>query len=97
MKTALLVGAVYLCVINLVAFVLCGWDKRKAQKGNWRTKEKTLLLSCALGGSPAFLLGMKLFHHKTQKPLFKFGVPAILILQLALVAFLIYYFFYPAL
>lgn len=39
---------------------------------------------CALGGSPAFLLGMALFHHKTRKPKFYVGVPLILVVQLAL-------------
>ena len=46
--------------------------------------ERRLLLFCALGGSPAFLLGMALFHHKTRKPKFYVGVPLILVVQLAL-------------
>jgi len=35
-----------------------------------------------IGGSVGALAGMKVFHHKTRKPKFKTGVPAILIIQL---------------
>ncbi len=41
---------------------------------------------CALGGSPAFLLGMALFRHKIRKPKFFVGVPLILAVQLVLLA-----------
>lgn len=71
----------YLAIINLAAFFICGWDKRLAKKQCRRVPEKTLLLFCALGGSPAFFIGMQVFHHKTRKPKFYLGVPAILLLQ----------------
>ena len=38
----------------------------------------------ALGGSPGALAGMRVFHHKTRHWYFKYGVPAMLLLQLAL-------------
>lgn len=79
----------YLLAANLAAFCLCGWDKRCARRGAWRIPERTLLLSALLGGSIGFLCGMKLFHHKTRKPKFKFGVPAILIAQLVLAGVLL--------
>ena len=70
--------------INLFSFGLCGWDKRAAKRGARRVPERRLLAVCALGGSPAFLLGMAFFHHKTRKPKFYVGVPLILAAQLAL-------------
>ena len=75
----------YLAVVNVAAFAVCGWDKHLAQKQYWRIPEKTLLLFCALGGSPAFLLGMRCFRHKTRKPKFYIGVPVILLLQVVAV------------
>lgn len=79
----------YALAVNAFAFCLCGWDKRCARRGAWRIPEHTLLLSAAVGGSVGFLWGMKVFHHKTRKPKFKFGVPAILLVQLLLAALLI--------
>ncbi len=74
---------VYLALMNLCAFVLCGADKGRAKKGAWRIPEETLLLTAALGGSLGLLLGMRLFHHKTRKKRFTVTVPLLLILQLA--------------
>ena len=68
--------------MSTLSFLLMGIDKCKARKEKWRISEKTLLLSAALGGSPGTLLGLLLFHHKTRKPRFSLGVPAILILQI---------------
>ncbi|MBM6917389.1 DUF1294 domain-containing protein [Intestinimonas butyriciproducens] len=73
----------WLLLINGTAFALCGVDKWKAVQGQWRVRERTLLLSAALGGSPGLLLAMLFFHHKTRHRKFTWGVPAILVLQIA--------------
>ena len=83
---------VYLLVVNLVLFAMMGIDKYKARKGLWRIRERTLFLTAILGGSVGGILGMKLFRHKTKHNSFKFGFPAILILQLAAAGYLIYQF-----
>ncbi|MBR4325829.1 MAG: DUF1294 domain-containing protein, partial [Bacteroidales bacterium] len=53
--------------------------------------EASLLLLAVLGGSPAALLAMHLFRHKTQHNKFRYGVPAILIAQVLLVVFVYKY------
>ena len=75
----------YLLTINLLTFVTYGIDKYKARHKHWRVREASLLLLAALGGSPAALLAMHLFRHKTQHNKFRYGVPAILIAQVLLV------------
>ena len=72
----------YLLLINAAAFSAMAIDKRRAQKGRRRISESTLLGLAILGGSPACLLAMYGFHHKTRKPKFYGGVPLILLLQL---------------
>ena len=79
----------YLLLINAAAFVLMLVDKVKAKKNRWRISERTLMLSAALGGSVGALLGMYTFRHKTRHIKFTLGVPAILLAQLALAAWLI--------
>ncbi len=81
----------YWLAVNIVTFVLYGLDKRKAQRSKWRIKESTLLLWAAAGGSIGALLGMKVWHHKTLHKKFKYGVPAILIAQIAIVGVVVYY------
>ena len=82
--------AVWLIAINLVTFAVYGADKRRARRGAWRVPEKTLFLLPLLGGSIGALLGMRVFRHKTKHWYFVWGVPAILLAQLALAAWLLY-------
>ena len=48
-----------------------------------------LFLLPLLGGSVGALLGMRVFHHKTKHWYFVWGVPAILLAQLALAVWLL--------
>lgn len=75
----------YLLSVNLLTFLAYGIDKWKAKHKRWRITETALLLLAALGGSPAALLAMRVFHHKTLHKKFRYGVPAILLVQVALV------------
>ena len=75
---------VWLAVINLLTFIVYGADKRRARKGKWRVPEKTLFLLPLLGGSIGALLGMRVFHHKKKHWYFVWGIPAILLAQIAL-------------
>ncbi len=81
----------YLLTINLLTFVTYGIDKYKARHKHWRVREASLLLLAVLGGSPAALLAMHLFRHKTQHNKFRYGVPGILIVQVLLVVFVYKY------
>jgi len=83
---------VYLLAVNLLAFLLMGADKRKAKRGAWRIPERTLFIAALLGGSPGAIAGMQVFRHKTKHWYFKFGMPAILILQLALIVYFSFFF-----
>ena len=82
---------IYWGAINIVTFFLYGIDKWKAKRSNWRIKESTLLWWAAAGGSIGALLGMKAWHHKTLHAKFKYGVPAILIAQIAVVGVILYF------
>ena len=75
---------IYLLIINLIGFLAMYLDKRKAKKGKWRTQEKTLFGICILGGGIGTIAGMYIFRHKTQKLAFTLGMPAILILEIAI-------------
>lgn len=76
-----------LVVINLLTFFLYGVDKWKARHQRWRIPEATLLGLAVLGGSIGAWLGMKVWHHKTMHKKFKYGVPAIIIVQLLMVGY----------
>ena len=78
----------YLLAINAVTFITYGIDKYKAKKAKWRIPEATLLLLAVLGGSIGAWMGMKVWHHKTMHKKFKYGIPAILLIQIALMAYL---------
>ena len=78
----------YLLAVNITSFLLYGIDKYKAKKGRWRISEATLLLMAVIGGSIGAWVGMRIWHHKTMHKKFKYGIPIIIILQVALVVYL---------
>ena len=57
----------YFITINIISFILYGYDKRMAIKGKRRISEYHLFVFAFFGGSIGSLLGMKVFHHKTKK------------------------------
>jgi len=74
----------YLIIINAIAFITYGMDKRKAKKHLWRTPEVTLIGLALMGGSVGAFLGMRLFHHKTNHIKFYVGVPAIFMIEIVI-------------
>ena len=84
---------IYLAAISLVSVVVCIYDKFAAKHAKkHRTRESTLLLLSAVGGSVAMLLCMLLIRHKTKHTKFMVGIPAIIVAQLALVATILFLF-----
>lgn len=88
-STALAFLLVYLAAINIITFAAFVIDKAKAVHKRWRIKESTLFGLALLGGSLGGIIGMKVARHKTRKPAFKYGLPAILLLDAAAIAYLI--------
>lgn len=75
----------YLILMNVAGFAMMGIDKRKAVKRLWRIPEYVFFVIAVIGGSIGSIVGMRFFHHKTRHWYFVFGMPLILILQIALV------------
>ena len=88
MKPVVIAAAAYLVVVNLIAFVVYGADKRRAKKDRRRVPEKTLFLLALIGGSVGAWAGMYTFRHKTRHWYFVWGIPAILLAQVVLAVWL---------
>ena len=84
-ETILLVS---LFLMNAAGFLVMFIDKQKARRGRWRIPERTLLLSAACFGALGGTLGMFYFRHKTRHWYFRWGMPAMLLVQLALLSWL---------
>jgi len=93
---------IFLICINVLTFLVYGIDKwrstsghllptgrKKVKQCNWRISEATLLILAVIGGSIGALLGMQVWHHKTMHKKFKYGLPLILLAQIALVYLII--------
>ena len=85
--------ALWVLFWSILDYVLMGIDKWKARRERWRVPEKTFFLVALLGGSLGAILGMYAFHHKPRHWYFKWGLPAILIAQIALGGWLYWHFF----
>ena len=76
---------IYLTAVNLLGAGVVALDKWKARRGRWRIPEKTLFLFCLLGGCPGVYGAMRLCRHKTLHRRFMWGIPAIFVLQMAVI------------
>ena len=75
----------YLAAISAVSIAVCIYDKFAAKHNpKHRTREATLLILSALGGSVAMLLCMLVIRHKTKHLKFMIGIPLIIALQVCL-------------
>ncbi len=76
----------YLIAISVISIIVCIYDKWAAKHATkHRTREATLLILSALGGSVAMFITMQLIRHKTKHLKFMVGIPAIIVLQIAAV------------
>ena len=80
----------YFASLNIIGLFLMGLDKHKAKKHLWRIPESTLFITAIIGGSIGCIIGMYAFRHKTRRWYFVYGMPAILVLQIALFIAVLY-------
>lgn len=79
----------YALIINAITYLLFGFDKRAAVRGDARIPEKTLLMASALGGSVGAVLAQRRFRHKTQKQPFKALLYSIVTVQMGVLGYLL--------
>ena len=81
---------VYLLIVSLVTLVLFIYDKLRAEQGrvDKRIPELVLLGLSLVGGAVGGIVGMRLMRHKTRKWYFSWGLPAMIVLQVALFLYL---------
>lgn len=78
-----------LLAYNALVAAVFAVDKALAKRGSRRVSERTLLGLAACFGALGAFGAMRVVRHKTQKPRFKFGVPLLLVGQVALGAWLV--------
>ena len=79
----------YILAINLVTLIVYGIDKYKAKNKLWRVSESVLIALAVAGGSLGALGAMYAFRHKTKHPKFTFGIPLIMLAQIAITILLV--------
>lgn len=77
----------YLIIINLIAFILYGIDKKRSIRKEYRISERVLLWMARLGGGIGCWLGIKIFRHKTKHTKFRIVVPLWMLIWMAAVVF----------
>ena len=77
-----------LIALNVISFILFGADNRKAKKDLYRISEKSLWISAVLFGAFGAFAGMRVFHHKTKKTKFRYGMPLLILIQMAALVYL---------
>lgn len=79
---------IFLGVLSLITFILYAADKNKAENGEWRISEATLLAFSFFGGAIGGYIAMQLVRHKTKRWYFHAVHIVGIIWQVALLVFL---------
>lgn len=80
----------YLFLLNLISYIIVWYDKKRSIKGRWRIPEKRLFFFALIGGALGIYLGMKAFRHKTLHLTFKYGIPSLIVINLAVIGIVLY-------
>ncbi len=75
--------------VSIASFFTYGYDKSIAGHNVTRVPEVVLHLLTAVGGTIGSFAGMRIFHHKTQKKSFQLVFWVIVIIQIAVIIFLL--------
>ena len=84
-----MIKLIYIIGINILSFILMGWDKYCAKKDYWRISESNLLGLAIIGGGLGAYIGMFTFRHKTKKDLFQKGLPITILLNIVLFIYIL--------
>ena len=89
----LVIACLWVIALSVISIVVCIYDKviSKRDRVELRIPEKVLLLLSALGGSLAMYITMQITHHKTKHLKFMIGIPAIMVVQIALIVLYFYF------
>ena len=87
---AILIAAAAIVLWNIIVFALYAIDKRRAVKNKFRISEATLLTCAFLMGGIGAFLGMRMLRHKTQHWQFKLLVPLAVIINIAIIVFVVW-------
>ena len=87
-RAALLLGS-WMLLAGTWLFVLMAVDKRHARAARRRIPERTLLAWAAGGGAPLGLVAMAVLRHKTRHARFRYGLPALAALWLAVLLWIV--------
>ncbi len=77
----------YLISINILTFIIFGFDKLQAIRNSRRISENNLFIFVILGGHIGAILAMIIFNHKIRKSKFVWGIPILFLLEFLLVKF----------
>lgn len=87
-RLPMIVIGIYLAA-SLLTYLAYLFDKRSAQRGDWRTQESTLHLMSLLGGWPGALLAQRILRHKSTKPAFRVVFWATVVINVLGLAFVV--------
>jgi uncharacterized membrane protein YsdA (DUF1294 family) len=76
---------IYLAAVNVIALIMCVYDKRAAIKKQRRISEKALFTISIVGGAAGMLAGMLLVRHKTKHWQFMVFVPLLIVVHVVII------------
>ncbi len=85
----LLILLIYFISMNVFSFILLFSDYRKTKRGEGRISEWAIWLAAFLGGAWGMSMAVKAFQHKTGCRTYRYGLPVLAIIQIAVVIYFV--------
>lgn len=82
---------IYYAIVAVISMVITIHDKNSARRGRWRVSEAMLMGIGLIGGALPMFMTMKLIRHKTKHMKFMLGLPAEIILHIAVLIAAVYF------
>ena len=74
----------YFIAVSVIGAVVCVYDKLAAARSWKRVPERTLFFWALIGGGSGVYATMLIIRHKTLHHIFMLGIPAVMVLQAAI-------------
>ncbi|MDD3304225.1 MAG: DUF1294 domain-containing protein [Clostridia bacterium] len=81
----------YVLLINLIAFLTMLYDKKQAEKHDYRISEKALFILALLLGGIGIYAGIYVFRHKTRHKKFTIGIPIVILINIISLYYIVSY------
>ena len=84
----IIIFAIYLAIVNVLAFDICRTDRHRIDSGTWRYPPSAVIVYSMMGGTAGAILGILAFRYKIRHKAIIAAVSGLFTIQLGVLIFI---------